>query len=113
MTAIVELAGRATALELLLEGRVLSAEEAYHRRLVTRVLADEALEAEVVRSLKSLTAGAPLAARWHKGFAEKALRPEEISADEWLEPFQSCDTADYREGIRAFLAKERPQFRGK
>jgi enoyl-CoA hydratase/carnithine racemase len=112
MTALVELAGRATTLELLLEGRILNAEEAYHRRLVTRVVADDALEAEAEALVDRIVAGAPLAARWHKVFAAKALRPESLTAEDWLEPFLSCDSADYREGIRAFLAKETPKFKG-
>lgn len=112
MTALVELAGRATTLELLLEGRILSAEEAYHRRLVTRVVADDALEAEAEALVDRIVAGAPLAARWHKVFAAKALHPENLTAEDRLEPFLSCDSADYREGIRAFLAKETPKFKG-
>jgi enoyl-CoA hydratase/carnithine racemase len=112
MTALVELAGRATTLELLLEGRILNAEEAYHRRLVTRVVADDALEAEAEALVDRIVAGAPLAARWHKVFAAKALRPESLTAADRLEPFLSCDSADYREGIRAFLAKETPKFKG-
>jgi enoyl-CoA hydratase/carnithine racemase len=112
MTALVELVGRATTLELLLEGCILNAEEAYYRRLVTRVVADDALEAEAEALVARIIAGAPLAARWHKVFAAKALRPESLTAEDRLEPFQSCDTADYREGIRAFLAKETPKFKG-
>jgi enoyl-CoA hydratase/carnithine racemase len=96
----------------LLEGRILNAEEAYHRRLVTRVVADDALEAEAEALVARIVAGAPLAARWHKVFATKALRPESLTAEDWLEPFLSCDSADYREGIRAFLAKETPKFKG-
>ena len=112
MIALVELAGRPTTLELLLEGRILSAEEAYHRRLVARVVADEALDEEAEALVARIVAGAPLAARWHKVFAAKALRPETLTAEDRLAPFLSCDTADYREGIRAFLAKETPKFKG-
>lgn len=112
MIALVELAGRAAALELLLEGRILTAEEAYHRRLVTRVVADAALEEETEALIARIVAGAPLAARWHKVFAAKALKPEALTAEDRLAPFLSCDSADYREGIRAFLAKETPKFKG-
>jgi len=113
MIALVELAGRATTMEILLEGRIFTAEEALAKGLVTRVVADDALEAEAAATVKRIAAGAPLAARWHKRLAKKALRPETLSAEDWREPLKSCDTADYREGIRAFLAKDKPVFRGK
>jgi enoyl-CoA hydratase/carnithine racemase len=73
---------------------------------------DDALEDEAAATVKRIAAGAPLAARWHKSLARKALRPETLDAAAWREPLLSCDTADYREGIRAFLAKEKPSFRG-
>jgi len=113
MVTLVELAGRATALEILLEGRILSAEEAYAKGLVTRVAPDEDFEAEAAAMVKRIAEGAPLAARWHKQFAMKALHPENISKEEWAAPFESCDTADCHEGVRAFLAKEKPRFIGK
>jgi enoyl-CoA hydratase/carnithine racemase len=112
MIALVELAGRAAALEILLEGRILTAEEALAKGLLTRVVPDDALEDEAAATVKRIAAGAPLAARWHKSLARKALRPETLDAAAWREPLLSCDTADYREGIRAFLAKEKPSFRG-
>lgn len=112
MVALVELAGRAAALEILLEGRILDAAEAYAKGLVTRVVPDETLDDEAAAMVTRIAAGAPLAARWHKTLAKKALRPEALTQDDWREPFVSCDTADYREGIRAFLAKEKPAFRG-
>lgn len=112
MIALVELAGRATALEILLEGRILTAEEALAKGLLTRVVPDDALEDEAAATVQRIAAGAPLAARWHKTLAKKALRPEMLDEDAWREPLLSCDTADYREGIRAFLAKEKPAFRG-
>lgn len=112
MIALVELAGRGVAMEILLEGRILDATEALAKGLVTRVVPDAALQAEAAATVKRIAGGAPLAARWHKQLAKKALRPESLSSEDWREPLKSCDTADYREGIRAFLAKEKPVFRG-
>jgi enoyl-CoA hydratase/carnithine racemase len=57
-------------------------------------------------------AGARLAVRWLKRLARRARRTEALTAEDWREPLDSCDSADYREGICAFLAKERPDFRG-
>ena len=113
LEALVELAGRATALEILLEGRVFGAEEAMIKGLVTRVVPDEELEAEAEATAGRIASGAPLAARWHKRFVRRALDPAPLTEAERREPFESCDTADYREGIRAFLAKETPVFEGR
>ena len=112
MIPLVEIAGRTTAMELLLEGRILAAEEAYHRRLVTRVVPDAALDEEAAAAARRIARGAPLAARAHKRFARRALDPAPLSEAEWREPFELCDSADYREGVRAFVAKEKPMFKG-
>ena len=113
MTTLVEVAGRVTAMEMLLEGRILNAQEAYDRRLVTRVVADDALEEEAAAAARRIARAAPLAARTHKRMARRALDPAPLSEAEWAEPFASCDSEDYREGVRAFLAKEKPAFKGK
>jgi enoyl-CoA hydratase/carnithine racemase len=113
MTALVEAVGRPTVLELLLEGRIFSAEEACTKGLVTRVVEDENLEAEVNATAGRIVAGSPLVARAHKIFSRKAARPVSLTASDWSAPFEICDSEDYREGIRAFLAKETPNFTGR
>ena len=113
MLPLVQLVGRAVALEILLEGRLFSASEAYEKGLVNRVFRDEEAEREMLMTAHRIAEGAPLAARWHKQFSLRALDPTPLSEQERRAPFLACDTDDYREGIRAFLAKETPQFRGK
>ncbi len=113
MVALVELAGRSTALEILLEGRVMDAREAYDKGLVNRVFADAEAEAEALAAARRIAAGAPLAARGHKVFARRARDPASLTEADWAEPFRACDSEDYQEGIRAFLAKEKPVFKGR
>lgn len=110
---LVQLCGRAVAMEILVEGRILSAEEAYVKGLVNRVVADEEVEAEVYGTAKRIAAGAPLAARWHKQLSLRALDPRPLSEEEAQEPYRSCDTEDYKAGVRAFLNKEKPSFEGR
>lgn len=110
---LVELCGRSTALELLLEGRLYGADEALQKGLVTRVVADEAVVEEAHATAGRIAAGAPLAHAFHRAFTRRALDPRPFDQAEWKAPFALCDSADYAEGIRAFLAKESPRFEGK
>ncbi len=110
---LVQLCGRSVALELLLEGRLFGAEEALGKGLVNRVLPVERVVAEAEESAARIVAGAPLAHRFHREATRRALEPEPYSAEELRGPYRLCDSADYREGVRAFIAKETPRFEGK
>ncbi|MDQ6916663.1 MAG: enoyl-CoA hydratase-related protein [Pseudomonadota bacterium] len=112
LTALLGAVGPAVALEILLEGRIFGAQEAREKGLVQRVVADELVETEVQTTSARIAAGAPLVARWHKRFIRRLGLPQQLSADEWNEGFACFDTADYREGLRAFLSKQVPRFRG-
>ena len=113
LAGLLALAGRAVALEILLEGRVFDANEALQKRLVNRVVADDQLEVEAYANAARIAAGAPLVARWHKQFIERLTVQASIAPGEWDEGFACFDTEDYRLGVAAFLAKKPPQFRAK
>jgi enoyl-CoA hydratase len=113
LSGMLSLVGRAVALEILLEGRVFDAAEALQKRLVNRVVADDQVEAEAFAMAARIAAGAPLVARWHKQFIERLTVRADIAPDAWDEGFACFDTADYREGVAAFLAKRAPRFTAK
>ena len=113
LRGLLGLVGRATALEILLEGRVFRAQEAKEKGLVTRVVPDEKVEEEAYASARRIAEGAPLVARWHKKFARRLADPRPLTEAEIDEGFACFGTQDFRIGYRAFLAKSKPEFRGR
>jgi enoyl-CoA hydratase/carnithine racemase len=113
MAPMIRLTGPDVGLEILLEGRVFGAVEAKEKRLVTRVVPDAEVAAEVLASARRIAEGAPLAARWHKKFARRLGDSRPISETEYEECFDCFDTEDFQRGYKAFLAKTKPEFIGK
>lgn len=113
LKGLVDLCGKAVALEIALEGRVFGAQEAKEKGLVNRVVPDDKVEEEAYASAKRIAEGAPLVARWHKKFANRLMQPQPLSQAEYDESYACFDTEDYRIGFKAFLAKQKPQFKGR
>jgi enoyl-CoA hydratase len=112
LAVIAGIAGPAVAAEILLEGRIMDAEEALSKGLLTRVVEEENAEAEANATAKRIANGAPLANRWHKKFLRRLRDPAPVTAAELDECYAFLDTADYREGMAAFHEKRRPAFKG-
>jgi enoyl-CoA hydratase/carnithine racemase len=113
MAPLVRLVGEATALEILLEGRIFDAAEAKDKGLVTRVVPDDRVGAEVDETVRRIADGAPLVARWHKQFARRLGDPSPLTDAELDACFDCFDTEDFRIGYAAFLAKRVPRFEGR
>jgi enoyl-CoA hydratase len=113
MAPLVELVGRSTALEILLEGRVFDAAEARDKGLITRVVADGEVAAEALACARRIADGAPLAARWHKQFARRLADPAPLTDAERDICYDCFDSEDFRIGSAAFLAKTKPRFVGR
>lgn len=113
LEGLVRLAGPQVALELLLEGRILGAAEAYAKGLVNRVIPVAEYEDELAKTIARIVAGAPLSARWHKKFVARLRDARPLTEAEEHEGYACYDTEDFVEGYRSFLAKQAPQFKGK
>jgi enoyl-CoA hydratase len=113
LEALVALAGRATAAEILLEARILDAREALAKGLVTRVVPDAQVDDEAHATARRIAAGAPLVHRWHKEFLRAIEEGRTLSPAELDEGFACYDTRDFAEGRLAFLAKRAPRFEGR
>jgi enoyl-CoA hydratase len=108
------LVGRGRALELLLTGAMIDAQEAWRIGLVNRVVAADALLPEAERLLRSILENGPLAVRACLELVDASL---EIPSDEALRLEATyfgllSATGDMREGTRAFLDKRKPAFTG-
>jgi enoyl-CoA hydratase/carnithine racemase len=113
LAGLLRLAGPAVAKEILLEGRLLTAREAYEKGLVTRVVTDRELEAEVLATTGRIAAGAPLVARWHKQWIARLLEERPLTDEEKRASFAFLGTEDYAEGLAAFMGKRPPVFKGR
>ena len=114
LRALLPVVGRAAALEILIEGRVWSADEAYAKGLLSRVVPDASLEAETRAAAQRIAEGAPLVARWHKRFVRRLTpQPAPLTEAEIEEHFAYFNTEDYRIGYEAFIKKKKPKFVGR
>ena len=67
-----------------------------------------------LETARRIADGAPLVNRWHKKFVDRVLAGgPPLTEAEAKEGFACFDTEDFNTGYKAFLAKEKPAFRGK
>jgi len=107
--------GKAKAMELVLTGRHMTAEEALAAGLVTRVVPDELVLEEAQRLAREVAAKPPIAVRLAKDSVLKAFDTSlEVGLDYERKAFYLLfSTEDKTEGIQAFLAKRPPVFKGR
>jgi enoyl-CoA hydratase len=107
--------GKAKAMELVLTGRFLSAEEARSYGLVNKVVPVEMYLHEALQLAKEIAQMSPIAAQLAK---EAVNRSYETHLDEGLaferkNFYLSFASEDQKEGMKAFIEKRKPEYKGK
>jgi enoyl-CoA hydratase/carnithine racemase len=109
------LVGKGRALQLILTGETISAQEAYRIGLVNEVVPAANLMARAETILKQISANAPIAVKFSLEAANKGMDTSQAEGFA-LEAsyFGICAaTEDKKEGTSAFLEKRAPQFHGR
>lgn len=111
LSILTQMLGRPTMLALLLEAQLQDASWAEQRGLLTRIADD--LEAELAAAIARIAAGSPVSHRHHKLFTRLATdHAQTLDAGDARRSYAAVETADYREGIAAFLERRTPKFNG-
>lgn len=107
--------GRLKAKEILMLGRFIPGEEAVALNLANRCVAAEELHTVTTALAEELAAKAPLALAAAKSCVNTGADPGFDSALEYelREFLMLFTTEDQKEGMRAFLEKREPEFRGR
>jgi len=109
------LVGKGRALQLILTGEMISAQEAYRIGLVNEVVPSADLITRAEAMLNQIFANAPVAVKYSLEAVNKGLeasQAEGLALEASL--FGLCaGTDDKKEGTQAFLEKRKPQFQGK
>ncbi len=107
--------GKAIAMEMILNDRRLTAQEAYQFGIVNRVVPVESYLDEALKLAEEIAARAPVAARAAKKMIHQAFERtlSDGLAVEKQEFYNLFATEDQKEGMQAFIEKRKPEWKGK
>ena len=113
MKNLVEIVGKAAALEIMITARQFNAEEARHMGLVHKVVPVAELEKATREYCDMITANAPLTMRAAKRIIREVgtVQYDAAKCKAWAR--ECFESEDYKEGRKAFMEKRKPLFKGK
>lgn len=111
LAILTQMLGRPTMLALLLEGQLHDAAWAERHGLLTRIASD--LEGDLSATAARILGGSPVSHRHHKHFTRRAFDVlQALDVADIQRSYAAVETADYREGLAAFLERRSPKFQG-
>jgi len=110
-----QLAGRARAMEMMMLGERIPAEQAFEWGMIARLVEDDELAAEAVALATRLAQGPTVALGLIRKLARNAsqLPLSEALAAERLGQRRAGETEDFKAAVFAFLQKRQPRFDGR
>lgn len=109
------LVGLGRAMELVLTGDFIDAQEAHRIGLVNRVVSPDELMESVMTLAKKIASRPPLAVKYAKEAVNRSQEGDTASGyalESYLHAL-ACTTEDKKEGVAAFLEKRKGKFKGK
>lgn len=108
------LVGLGRAMEMILTGDFIDAQEAYRIGLVNRVTPPEKLMEAAMELARRIASRPPLAVRYAKEAVNRSQEggPAGFALESYLHAL-ACTTEDKKEGVAAFLEKRKGSFKGR
>lgn len=107
--------GKALAMEMILNNRTLTAQEALQFGLINRIVPAESYLEDAMQFAEEVASRAPVAVRSGKKMINQAYERflDDALLEEKKEFYNLFATEDQKEGMRAFAEKRKPQWQGK